>query len=135
MLSLKARSTVRDEGEYASALIVAKSADLREGLHSLLTVVPQIGCISHASDGASGLWQVEVRCPDLLLLDFDLLHQDVIAVLREIKARCPHTRCLAFTDHAHKRGEAQSAGADVVLLKGHPAASLISTITKLLVMN
>ena len=132
---LKARSTMRDEGGYASALIVAKSADLREGLHSLLTVVPQIGCISHASGGSSGLWQVEERCPDLLLLDFDLLHEDVIALLREIKARCPHIQCVAFTDHAHKRGEAQSAGADVVLLKGYPAASLISTITKLLVMS
>jgi DNA-binding NarL/FixJ family response regulator len=134
-LSLKVRSTVRDEGGYPSALIVAKSADLREGLHSLLTVVPQIGCISHARDGASGLWQVEERCPDLLLLDFDLLHEDVIAVLKEIKARCPHIQCLALTDHAHKREEVQSAGADVVLLKGHPASSLVSTITKLLAMS
>ncbi len=126
---------MRDEGGYASALIVAKSADLREGLHSLLTVVPQIDCISHTGNGPSALRQVEERCPDLLLLDCDLLHEDVIALLREIKARCPHIQCVVFTDHAHKRGEAQSAGADVVLLKGYPAANLISTITKLLVMS
>jgi DNA-binding NarL/FixJ family response regulator len=123
---------VKNKEVPASTLIVAKSADLREGLHSLLTVIPQVGRISHTSNGPSALRQVEERCPDLVLLDFDLLHKDALAVLREIKTRCPHTRCLAFTDHAHKRGEVQSAGADLVLLKGHRAASLIAMITELL---
>jgi len=126
---------VRNQQKYASALIVAKSADLREGLHALLAVMRQIGPISHASDGASALRQVKEQCPDIILLDFDLLHEDAPAVLRGIKAQCPHTRCLAFTDHAHRRGEAQSAGAAVVLLKGHPAASLVSIILKLLAMG
>jgi DNA-binding NarL/FixJ family response regulator len=123
---------VREQQRYASALIVAKSANLREGLHSLLTVMPQTGPIRHASDGASAIRQVAEQCPDLVLLDFDLLHEDVLAVLREIKARCPHVRCVTFTDHAHQRGKIQSAGADLVLLKGHPAASLITMITGLL---
>ena len=123
---------MRYEEGYASALIVAKSADLREGLHSLLTVMPQTGHISHASNGASALQQVEERCPDLVLLDFDLLHEDVLAVLREIKARCPRIRCLVLTDHAQQQGEILSAGADLVLLKGYLASSLVSTITELL---
>lgn len=126
---------MRDKEGYASALIVARSADLREGLHSLLTVMPQTGLISHASDGASALWQVEERCPDLVLLDFDLPHEDALTLLRKIKARCPRIRCLALTDHAQQQGKVLSAGADLVLLKGHPASGLISTTTKLLTVG
>ncbi len=75
---------MRDQQKYASALIVAKSADLREGLHALLTVMRQIGPISHASDGASALRQVKEQCPDIVMLDFDLLHEDAPAVLSVI---------------------------------------------------
>jgi two-component system invasion response regulator UvrY len=129
------RSAVTGEQGYVSALIVAKSADLREGLHSLLTVTPQIGRISHASNGPSALRQVEEQCPSLVLLDFDLLHENGLNLLRKIKAQCPQVRCLVLTDHAQQQGRILAAGADLVLLKGHPASSLVSTITKLLAIG
>lgn len=116
----------------SSALIVAASADLRDGLHSLLTVNPLVGTVTHASDGQSALRSIEDHCPALVLLDFDLPHEDVQGVLRAMKERCPCTPCLAFTDHTEKREEIRSAGADVVLSKGYPAARVMTTVSDML---
>jgi len=41
-------------------------------------------------------------------------------------------RCIALADDVHQQQEAEAAGADVVLLKGFPAARLIATIEGLL---
>ena len=123
---------MEDNTGLASALIVSRSTDLRDGLHSLLTVSPLIGTIRQANDGPSALRSIEDNCPGLVLLDFDLPHEDVLSVLGTIKGHCPDTPCLAFTDHADKRDEIRTAGADMVLLKGYPASSLIATIAELL---
>lgn len=123
---------MEDTTGLASALIVSRSTDLRDGLHSLLTVSPLIGAIRHSNDGPSALRSIEAFCPGLVLLDFDLPHEDVVAVLETIKGHCPDTPCLAFTDYIDKREEIRSAGADMVLLKGYPASSLIATIAELL---
>lgn len=115
-----------------TVLIIAASANLRDGLHSLLSLNARIGCVSHASDGLSAMQIIEKGCPDLVLLDFDLAYEDAQKVLTSIKGRCPGTPCLALTDRAEKREEICSAGADAVLLKGHPAASLALVIAELL---
>jgi DNA-binding NarL/FixJ family response regulator len=116
----------------ASALIVARSFDLREGLHSLLTVTPRISSIAQAGDGPSALRQIGRGCPDLVLLDFDLPHEDVLTVLKEIKRQCPEARSLVLTDQPQHQREVRFAGADLVLLKGYPAVRLIAAITELL---
>jgi len=124
-----------DNKAPAPALIVARSVDFREGLSSLLAINPGIGPIAQSHDGPSALERISAGCPELVLLDWDLPYEDMMAVMVEIRSHCPQTHCLAFTDHSEKRDEIRSAGADVVLLKGYPAAGLIAAIADLLGRN
>jgi DNA-binding response OmpR family regulator len=72
------------------------------------------------------------RRPALVLLDINLPGHKVSTVLRQIKIRQPQTWCLVLTDDVRQQQMVRDAGADVVLLKGFPAARLFATIEGLL---
>ena len=71
-------------------------------------------------------------CPQVAVLDCNIPVGDVPKLLTSIKAACPQTRCLVLADGPEQQREAESAGADVTVLKGFPAARLAQTLAKLL---
>lgn len=113
-------------------MIIASQSDLREGLHSLLTVIPHIMCIALTGDASTALQIVEEQCPDLVVLDLDLPQHDVFTVLGRIKGRRPQSRCLVLADDTQQLNKAESVGADVAVLKGYPASKLVATMKMLL---
>lgn len=115
-----------------TVLIVARPGELRDGLRALLTTTGKIRHISQADDGPAALAIVGQSCPQVAVLDCNIPDGEVQTLLARIKAACPETRCLVLADSAEQQREAESAGADVTVLKGFPAARLAQTLARLL---
>jgi DNA-binding NarL/FixJ family response regulator len=116
----------------ASALIIARSESLRDGLHALVGTMPQIGTVKVVSDVQSALRADLDPWPALVLLKTGLTDTDVWLTVRRTKARWPRARTIVLTRNVQQQAEAEAAGADAVLLEGFPAGRLTAAIVKLL---
>ena len=116
----------------SSVLIVASPGELREGLQALLATRSQIGRVLVANDGAEALSAIERSCPDLLVVDGNILASNVRRLLERAREECPHSRCLVLVDSTAQLNEAESAGADRAVLKGYPASQLLRVVSELI---
>ncbi len=115
-----------------TALIVARPGELRDGLRALLVTTGKIGHISQSEDGPAALALIGRLCPQVAVLDWNIPDGDLPTLVTRIKAECPETKCLVLADGVEQQREADSAGADVTVLKGFPAARLVQTLASLL---
>lgn len=114
--------------EINSALIVAARPEIRDGLRALLMATPTVSSVNQAANADEALQIIKAQCPALVLLDVKSIKQ----LIEEIKVECHCCRFIVLIDDAHLRQEAESAGADAVLLKGCPSWRLVETISSLL---
>jgi DNA-binding NarL/FixJ family response regulator len=114
------------------ALIVAKPGPLRNSLQALMTTMPQIEILAETGDPSALLRMGAEIQPHIVLLDASLPEDQVCAALRQIKNEWSQTRSIALVEDSQQQQKVRAAGADVALLKGHPAAKLIATIEGLL---
>ena len=119
----------------SSALIVADSAQLRDSLLILLRSIPGIEARHQASDGPSALAMSPALEPTLVLVDYKVARNGASKTLGQIKAKWPQTQNVALVDDEGQVEQAETAGADVVLMKGVLAARLLETIEGLLVSS
>jgi DNA-binding response OmpR family regulator len=94
--------------------------------------MPQIGAVDVVSDIHSALRAGFDQSPALVLLDTHLSDDKVWLTVRRVKVRWPRARTIILAGNVRQQGEAESAGADVVLLEGFPAGRLVAAIVKLL---
>ncbi len=80
----------------SSVLIVASPGELREGLQALLATQFQIGRLLVANDGAEALSAIERSCPELLVIDGNILASNVRRLLERAREECPHSRSLVL---------------------------------------
>ena len=113
-------------------LLVAKPGTFRDSLGVMLKALPQVVTVNLASDVASALQILETRSPILVVLDLGLPGAQSWAVLRHIKCRWPHVRCVALADTVKHMQQARAYGTGEVFIKGYPAAKLSAVIERLL---
>ena len=114
------------------ALIVARPGPLRNSLQALMTTVPKIEIVAETDNPSALLRMGDAIQPDIVLLEASLSEDDVWAALRQIQSEWSQTRSIVLVESSHQQQKAQAAGADVVLIKGYPAARLIAAIEELL---
>jgi DNA-binding NarL/FixJ family response regulator len=116
----------------ALALIAARPMSLRYSLLALLARLPQIESIQSVEDPRSMLAVMSVTQPRLVVLDVNLLGEDHHSVLMQIKTIAPRARLVVFVDQIEQQQELMVTPADLVLVKGYPAAELFNRIEQLL---
>jgi len=114
------------------ALVAIRPGSLQDSLVALVTTLHQVNTVLIAEDAASALRAIAKHRPALVLLETSIPAEDGQSALRQIKTEWPSTRCIALADDVHEQDEAEASGADVVLLKGYPAAELIAAVERLL---
>jgi DNA-binding NarL/FixJ family response regulator len=114
------------------ALIATRPGSLQDSLVALMTTMPEVNAVLIAEDTASALRTMAQHRPALVVLEMDLPAKEGVVPLQEIKTRWPMTRCIVLADDVQAQQEAESAGADVVLIAGFPAARFIAAIEGLL---
>ena len=99
--------------------IVEDQTIVRQGLRSLLALVPDIEVAAEASDGEEAVVVIVREKPDVVLLDLRMPKLDGVGVLRQLRERgaaCPTLILTTFDDDAILF-EAVRAGAKGWLLK------------------
>jgi DNA-binding NarL/FixJ family response regulator len=119
----------------ALALIAAPPDSLRYSLQALLTGLPSIDSVQSVEDTRSVLTVLTDAQPQLVVLDTNLLGGETRPLLALIKAIAPRTHTVVLADTIEQQQALQTTSADVVLLKGYPAAELFASIERLLAQN
>lgn len=109
-------------------LIVDDQTQTREGLKALLATAPPVQVVGEAADGREAIDLIEVRQPDVVLMDACMPVMGGLEATRLIRARWPAVRVIVLTVHTGLRAEALAAGADAFLVKGGPADELLAAI-------
>lgn len=91
--------------------------------------------IGEASDGESAVQIAVALCPDVVLLDIEMLHMDGLELVDRIHTQCPdaHIVTLSMYDDRQTRESARLAGAAAFVGKTMPANTLLSTIRDVVV--
>jgi DNA-binding NarL/FixJ family response regulator len=121
----------RDTTLKKMILIVALPGGLQIGLQALLAVLRDVEVLV-AAEGSLALEVVERHAPSLVILDDDLPGDAALLTSNQIKARWPDIRCLVLVDDEQQRQRLEESSADLVLIKGYPAAKLIAAVEGLL---
>ena len=121
--------------ERRAALVVAEEGRLRDAVQALLTAIPELERTHHAHEARSALGIIEDDRPTLVVLSADFLDGDLAAFVERARATCSESRWLVLAKDPRQQDEAESAGFDIVLPVGTPAAELAETIQELVRSN
>ncbi len=111
-------------------LIADDHAVVREGVRSLLSIVPDLEIVGEAADGIEAVQRARSLQPDVILLDLVMPRQDGLAAINEIKQENPAAHILVLTSFAEdeKIFPTIKAGAMGYLLKDSSPQQLLQAI-------
>jgi DNA-binding NarL/FixJ family response regulator len=103
---------------------------VREGLHLLLDLIPDIRVAGEAGDGAAAVERAQELEPDVVLMDVQMPELDGVAATRRIHETCPEAKVIILTtfDDDEYVFEGLRAGAMGYLLKDVPSEQLAEAI-------
>lgn len=111
-------------------IVVDDHAVVREGIDRALSTADGIRVVAQAGTVADGLRAALQHRPDVALVDVRLPDGTGIDLIREIRSRCPETRCVVLTSAADDEAFFQSvvAGSAGFLVKDVGIEDLVSGI-------
>ncbi len=111
-------------------LLVDDAPRVRQELRLLLSLSAELEIAGEACNGLEAVRQVAALHPDVILLDLEMPVQDGYAAARQIKARWPACRVIAFSVHSYPsaRQNAALAGCDDFIEKGAPIEEILEKI-------
>jgi DNA-binding NarL/FixJ family response regulator len=103
---------------------------VREGLATLLALLPGIEVVGAASDGEEAIRLIEELQPDVVLMDLRMPHCDGVEATRRLRERGSPTQVVVLTTYADDRSvvEALRAGARGFLTKDAGAEEIRTAI-------
>lgn len=111
-------------------LIVDDMANVRQELHTLLSLSGDIEIVGEAANGLEAIQQVGNLEPDVILLDLEMPVMNGYQAASQLKARFPASRIIALSVHSCEEAlqHAFQSGVDAFIVKGTPLDSLIQAI-------
>jgi DNA-binding NarL/FixJ family response regulator len=111
-------------------LVVDDQQLIREGLHVLLEMKPDIRVVGEASDGVEAVEQARRLKPAVVLMDVRMPKMDGVAATRQVRETCPDVQVIILTtfDDDEYVFEGLHAGAAGYLLKDTPSGQLAEAI-------
>lgn len=117
----------------ARVLLVARAGPLADALAGLLMRIPGVEIVGRVEDLPSVLVIVSQLGPTTVVLDSGPFAEETPAMVRQLEAALPGSRCIVLADDVQQQWAAQTAGADAALLKGCRPANLVATVRGLLI--
>jgi len=117
-------------GDEIRVLIADDQQLVREGLHLLLEMIPDVSVAGEAADGAQAVERARRLQPDVVLMDVQMPRLDGVAATRQIQEVCPEVKVIILTtfDDDEYVFEGLRAGAVGYLLKDVPSEQLAEAI-------
>lgn len=123
--------------QRTSALLVARPGDLRDCMEALLSATAQIGPVNKLDEISETCGTPLESQAGLVLLALvpGASEPESGLTVGRARARFPRARCIFLANDVQQQKEAETAGADAVLLTGVPAARLVATVLRLLPLS
>lgn len=111
-------------------LIVDDASEVRRDLRLLFSLSGAVEVAGEAANGLEALRQMDALQPDVVLLDLEMPVMDGYEAARQIKARWPACRVVAFSVYSYPaaRQKAAKAGVDDFVEKGAPLPEILQKI-------
>jgi DNA-binding NarL/FixJ family response regulator len=112
-------------------LIVDDNSQVRQDLRILLDLSRDLDVVGEAGSGQEAILLAETLQPEAILMDLEMPGLDGYTAARQIKARCPTYRLLAFSVHSYPqaRQKAQESGMDGFIEKGASLESIVEILS------
>jgi DNA-binding NarL/FixJ family response regulator len=120
------------ENQTVIALIATRSIPLADGLEALLEAIPQVDEVTITRNIENTIKQVEIKQPEIVLLDFALLGNRPGAFLEKINSLSPNTQRVLLADDVQEVNLVPNY-AEAILIKGIAPSSIAAIVTNLLV--
>lgn len=108
---------------------------VRSALHLVLSQMPEVPVVSESGDALHLLAQCSQGCPDLILLDPELVKrndsQQLLDIFTAIHRFCPEAKVVAISSRLEVEREALEAGADGFISKTEPPEVFCEEIARL----
>jgi len=103
---------------------------MRKGLNMRLAAENDLLVIGEAADSDTALAMAIANCPDIVLVDADMVNTDGIALANILHTMCPQTSVIILSIHDDARTcrRAGDAGAAAIVVKSLPADTLLTAI-------
>ncbi len=118
-------------GMGLNILIADAQTRVRFALGILLEQQPGWRIIGDVENAQALLEAVHCRCPDLVLLDWELPGMPAQELLKVIREACPCLRVVFMSSKDELRHAAMQAGADIFVYKADPPEKLLGLIREL----
>lgn len=107
---------------------------VRRGIRALLEAEPDIKVVGEASTGVDATQLVHQLKPDVLIVDLMLSDMSGLAVIRQIKKKCPRTAAVVLSMYGNDCYvvEALQAGAMAYVLKDSSAEELLRAVREVM---
>jgi DNA-binding NarL/FixJ family response regulator len=103
---------------------------VREGLRTIIDLVPDLETVGVVADGSAAMAALETTAVDVVLMDLHMPGMNGVQATREIRDRHPEVAVLVLTTYADETWvlDAIRAGATGYLLKDSPRDRLVDAI-------
>ena len=115
-----------------TVLIVTRSTPLAEGLHALLTAIPQIETVRISRTFENACQQVEANRIQIVLIDFILLGNHPTTALEKIQKLSAATQRVLLVNDVHEV-DLMPRYAEAILIKGAAPSAVTTIVTHLLI--
>ena len=114
-------------------LIVAKHAEVREGLCTVLQLSSQMIIMGAAGGLVDALEQASTTSPNVVIIDLEMPGGEGYEILSQLKSHFPQIKSLALTAHDYPSTwqRAAQAGASGMIVKGLDWQEMVATILRL----
>jgi DNA-binding NarL/FixJ family response regulator len=110
-------------------LVADRQPKVRFALRVLLERQPGLESIWEAVDAESLLAQLQVRCPDVVLLSWELPGLSAARTLADLRDLCPELGVIVLSGRPRAQKAALAAGADAFVSKTDPPERLLGAIS------
>ena len=114
------------------ALIVAPHGELRDGLSSLISVIPDVNVVSTTENLDRAIGFVGEHCPELLIAVVTKLEPTTLSKIKMMKAGCQQLKVIACVKHPVMVTEPKSGDLDAVISQYAKASLITDTVISLL---
>jgi DNA-binding NarL/FixJ family response regulator len=117
-----------------TVLLVDDHPVIRHGLRSLLSGIPDFQIIGEAGDGLEALREIELKKPNVLIVDMMMPNLNGLEVLSQMKKISPYTRTIVFSMQSAGPYviEAIRAGAAGYVLKDTGPGEIVEAINSVM---
>jgi DNA-binding NarL/FixJ family response regulator len=114
--------------DETKVVCVSEPGTMQEALCSMLSALPRISIVGHASGGLSALQALSRCAADVVVIDANIPVEEMLALVQSINALRPRVACIVLTAARSQQRLAMDRGASAALLRSSPSQQIFDAL-------